>query len=69
MLRGASTGELTERRLELTKDRRLARGEAHVARQHELAARSTDATLDLRDRDEPARAQIAKQETDRRLAG
>ena len=69
MLDGAAAREQTERRLELAEDRRLARGEAHVARQHELAARGADATLDLRDRDEPARAQMAKQKGNRRFAG
>ena len=38
MLGGAPAGEQAERRLELTEDRRLARREAHVARQHELTA-------------------------------
>ena len=64
-----AAGEHAERRLELAEDRRLARGEAHVARQHELAAGAADATLDLRDGDEAARAQMAKQERDRRFAG
>ena len=69
VLGGAPAGEQTERRLELTEDRRLARGEAHVARQHELAAGGADATLDLRDGDEAACAQMAEQNGDRRLAG
>ena len=66
VLRGAAAGEHAECRLELPEDRRLSRGEAHVARQHELTARAAHAALDLRDRDEPARAQVVKQEGDRR---
>jgi hypothetical protein len=69
VLGGASAGEQTERRLELTEDRRLSRGKAHVAGQHELAAGAADATLDLRDGDEAAHAQMAKQEGDRQIAG
>jgi hypothetical protein len=49
-------------------DRRLARGEAHVARQHELAAGAADAALDLRDRHQTADAEVAEQPRDRRLA-
>ena len=60
---------MTEGRLELTENRRLPRGKAHVARQHELAAGAAHATLDLRDGDEAACAQMAKQEGDRRFAG
>jgi hypothetical protein len=40
MLGGARAGEYTERRLELTENRRLTCCEAHVARQRELAART-----------------------------
>ena len=69
MLGAAPAGDHAERRLELTEDRRLARGKAHVARQHELAAGAAYATLDLRDGDEAACAQMAKQQGDRRLAG
>ena len=58
-----------ERRLRLTENRRLSRGKAHVARQHEFAAGAAHAPLDLRDRDEAACAQIAKQQADRRFAG
>ncbi len=65
VLDAAPAGDQAERRLELTEDRRFARGEAHVARQHELAAGAADATLDLRDGDETAGAQMAKQERDR----
>jgi hypothetical protein len=36
-------------RLELTEDRRLSRGKAHVARRRELAANAAYAALDLRD--------------------
>ena len=69
MLDAAAAGDQAERRLELTEDRRLSRGEAHVARQHELAAGAADAALDLRDGDEAARAQMTEQEGDRRFAG
>jgi hypothetical protein len=62
-------GEQTERRLELAEDRRFARGKAHVAGEHELAAGAADAALDLRNGDEAARAQMAKQEGNRRIAG
>ena len=65
----AAAGEQTERRLHLTEDRRLARAKAHVAGQHELAAGAAYATLDLRDGDQAAGAQMAKQEGDRRFAG
>jgi hypothetical protein len=68
VLRSASAWDQTERGLELTEDRRLPRGETHVARQHELAAGAAHATLDLRDADQAARAQMAKHEGDRRLA-
>jgi hypothetical protein len=69
VLGGAPAGEQTERRLYLTENRSLSRGKAHVARQHELAAGAAYATLDLRDGDEAACAQMAKQEGDRRFAG
>ena len=62
-------GISTERRLGLTENRRLARSKAHVARQHELAAGGAYATLDLRDGDEAACAQMAKQQGDRGFAG
>src|SRR5205085_549125 len=68
MLDAASAGDQTERRLRLTEDRRLARGKAHVQRQHELAAGGAHAALDLCDGDEAACAQMAKQEADRRFA-
>ena len=68
MLGGAATGEHAERGLELTEDRRLSRREAHVGRQHELAADAAYATLDLRDRDQAALAQAVKQQGERRLA-
>jgi hypothetical protein len=68
VLRGAPAGEQTERRLDLSKDCCLSRGETHVARQYELAAGAAHATLDLRDADQAARAEMAKQEGDRRLA-
>ena len=69
VLGGAAAGDLTERRLELRENGGLPRGEPHVAREHELAAARSHATLDLRDGDETARAQVAKQERDRRYAG
>ena len=69
VLGGAAAGDLTERRLELREDRRFARGEAHVAGEHELAASRAHAALDLRDGDEAACAQVAEQERDRRYTG
>ena len=69
VLGGAAAGNLTERGFELREDRRLPRGEAHVARQDELAARGSDPALDLRDGHEAARAQVAKQQRDGRFAG
>jgi hypothetical protein len=45
-----------------------SRAEAHVARQHELAAACTCATFDLCDGDEAACAQMAKQQAERRFA-
>ena len=67
MLRGAAAGQHAERRLELREDRGLARREAHVAGQDELAAGGAHATLDLRDRDQAAGAQMAEEQRDRRL--
>src|SRR5262245_2445988 len=69
VLDAAPAGDGTEGLLQLAEDRRLARGKAHVARQHELAACATDTTLDLRYGDEAACAQPAKQECDRRFPG
>ena len=43
---GAPAGKLTERCLELTENRRLSRGEAHIAREHEFAAGAAYATYD-----------------------
>jgi hypothetical protein len=40
---------LIGRRLELTEDRRLSRGKAHVERRRELAANAAYAALALRD--------------------
>ena len=54
----AAARDLPERRLELGEDRCLSRGEPHVAGQHELAAGTSDPAFDLRDRDQPARAQV-----------
>ena len=68
VLDGARAGYRTEPGLRLTENRRLPRGIAHVAREHELAAGAAHASFDLRDRDEPACAQMAKQKTDRRFA-
>ena len=68
MLGGAAAGEHAEGRLELTEDRRLARRELHVGREHELAADTAHATLDLRDRDEAAVAQVVEQQRKRWLA-
>src|SRR6185295_12782203 len=69
MLGGTRAGDHTESGLELTKDRRLTRGKAHVARQYELAANATYATCDLCNADEPTGAQMTKQLADRRFAG
>ena len=46
------------------KNGRLSGGEAHAAREDELAARAADATLDLRDRHEATGAEMAEQERD-----
>lgn len=59
---------MPEPALRLTENRRLPRGIAHVAREHELAAGAAHASFDLRDGDEPACAQMAKQKADRRFA-
>jgi hypothetical protein len=61
VLRSAGAGEQTERRLELAEDRRLARGETHVAGQHELAAGTANPPFDLRDGDQAAGAEMMKQ--------
>src|SRR5262249_30756046 len=62
-------GNHTKCRLKLTEDRFLSRGKAHVARQYELIAAGTYATLDLCDGHEPACTQITKQQGERRFAG
>src|SRR5215813_1483272 len=49
MLRSAGPRNNTERRLELTKDRRLSGSEAHVAGQDEFATHAADTAFDLRD--------------------
>ena len=69
MLGSATARDLTEGAFDLTENRRLARGKAHVAREDELAAGAAYATLDLRDSDETARAQVTKQKGDRSFAG
>jgi hypothetical protein len=66
---GAPTGDLPERGFELREDRRLPGGEAHVARQDELAARGPNPPLDLRDGHEAAGAQVTEQQSDGRFAG
>ena len=69
VLDAAAARDEAERRFRLGEDRRLAGGEAHVAGQHELAAGGAHAALDLGDRDEAARAQVAEHQCERRLAG
>jgi hypothetical protein len=54
---------------ELSENRRLSGGKAHVARKYELAVGGTYATFDLRDGDQTAYAQVAKQEGDRGFSG
>src|SRR6267142_4264767 len=54
MLGAACARDHTKRRLELTKNCGLPRGEAHIARQYELAAHTAYATLDLSDGNEAA---------------
>jgi hypothetical protein len=68
VLDAARAGDQAEPQLRLTEHRRLSRGKPHVARQHELTAGATDAPFDLRDRDEPTRTQVAKQEAERGFA-
>src|SRR5262245_55564957 len=62
VLEAACAGDRADRLLRLAENRRLSRGEAHVAREDELAARAPYTTLDLRDGDETACAQMTKQE-------
>src|SRR5262245_46296152 len=69
MLHAACAGRRAKRRLRLSEDRRLSRGEAHVHRQHELAAGAAYASLDLRNGHEAACTQMAEEKGDRRLAG
>jgi hypothetical protein len=59
---------LSERRLELAEDRRLARRETHVACEHELVSGGTRSPLNLCDSNQPARAEAPEEETERRLA-
>jgi hypothetical protein len=69
VLNAAPTRDRSKPRLRLSENRRLSRGKAHVARQYELAAGGAYATLDLRDSDEAACAQVAKQEGDLGFSG
>ena len=69
MLDAAAARDHPHRRLQLAENRRLSRGKAHVARQHELAAGAANAAFDLRDGDKAACAEVAKQQANRRLAG
>src|SRR5882724_2252847 len=69
VLGASSSGNHTERRLELTENRRLSRGEPHVAGENELAADAADTSLDLGDGDEADSAHLVKQEPDPRFAG
>src|SRR6266852_4866403 len=62
VLHAAPAGDHTERRLRLSENRSLSLGKAHVACQHEFAAGGPYAALDLRDGDEAACAQMAKQQ-------
>src|SRR6185369_12137643 len=65
MLSRARSGNHTEGRLELTEDRRLARGKAHIAGEYELTAYAANATFNLRDGDEAAGAHVPKDLADR----
>src|ERR1700730_7899174 len=65
VLSGARSGNHTKRRLELTENRRLARGKAHVAGEYELAAHAANAPLDLSDGNKAAGAQVPKDLADR----
>src|SRR5262245_39833357 len=58
MLDAARAWRHGRRCLWLAKNRRLSCGKTHVARQHELAAGGANATLDLRDGDKAACAEI-----------
>jgi hypothetical protein len=49
VLGATRAGDLTECRLGLAEDRRLSRGDAHVARQHEFATGGPNTPLDPRD--------------------
>src|SRR6476660_9272479 len=69
MLGATGAWKDTKGGFELTHDGGLTRSESHVTRQRELAADPAHATFDLRDGNEPAYAQIAKQQAQRWLAG
>jgi hypothetical protein len=69
VLPGAAAREKSERWLELAEGHRLTHGEAHVACQHEFAARRAYPAFDLGDADQAARAQMTKYHGDRSLAG
>jgi hypothetical protein len=56
------------RSLWLAENCRLSCGKAHVARQHKLAAGRANATLDLCDGDQAARAEMTKHQANRCLA-
>src|SRR4029450_10295744 len=68
VLSGARSGDHTKGRLELTEDRRLACGKAHIAGEYELAAYAANATFDLRDGNEAAGAHVPKDLADRGIS-
>jgi hypothetical protein len=67
VLSGAPAWDRAQRRLELAKDGWFARGKRMSHASTKSPAGAACATFDLRDTDERARAEVAKQETDRRL--
>jgi len=64
VLDAAGTRDQAESHLRLAEYRRLSRGKAHVARQHEFAAGAANVTFDVRNGDEAAGAQVAKQQSE-----
>src|SRR5262249_8848514 len=58
----------TERRLELTENRGFSSSKTHVAGKYKFAAYTTNAPLDLRDRNESAGAHVPKDLADRGIS-
>ena len=68
MLHAARAGKRADADLDLPEDCVLPRGEPHVARQRQLAARPAGPAADFRDRDDRQLAELVPQHAQRRVA-